>query len=159
MILFYILIFSLPLSQHWLFGAGLGDFTVVKFLALACLPFALLRLFTRLRSGRLRVPELSMPLLVYSVIALFSYFGAQHHGFVVSLQTKSTMTTENLIFSMLLFFILMTGMIDSMTRLYRVLLTLIGSVAITSLYVVRDWSFNRSLPDYRPGGVSGDANY
>ncbi len=74
MILFYILIFSLPLSQHWLFGAGFGDFTVVKFLALACLPFALLRLFARLRSGRLSVPELWVPLLVYSVIALFSYF-------------------------------------------------------------------------------------
>jgi putative inorganic carbon (hco3(-)) transporter len=159
MILFYILIFSLPLSQHWLFGAGIGDFTVVKFLALACLPFALLRLFTRLRSGRLSVPELLVPLIVYSVIALFSYFGVQRHGFAISLEKKSTITTENLIFSMLLFFILVTGLIDSMTRLYRGLLTLIGSVAITSLYVVRDWSFNRSLPDYRPGGVSGDANY
>src|SRR5260370_4222613 len=150
MILFYILIFSLPLSQHWLFGAGFGDFTVVKFLALACLPFALLRLFTRLRSGRLSVPELWLPLLVYSVIALFSYFAVQHHGFAISLEEKSTSTTENLIFSMLLFFILMTGLIDSMTHLYRVLLTLIGSVAITSLSVVLHLSFILDLPVFLP---------
>jgi O-antigen ligase len=148
----------MPLNNHWLFGAGKGDFTVIKILALACLPFALFRLASRLGTSGLRITGVSVWLLVYSSIALASYFLVGEHAWVNL--TGNDYLPQTLMLSMLLFFILVVGLIDSMTRLHRVLLTMIGSVGLTSVYVIRDWVFNRIMyADYRPGGVSGDANY
>jgi O-antigen ligase len=61
--------------------------------------------------------------------------------------------------SMLLLFFLIIALVDSIARLRRVILIMIGSVTITAVYVVRDWQSNRIIADYRPGGISGDANY
>jgi len=61
--------------------------------------------------------------------------------------------------SMLLFCVVTFGLVDSAGRLYRVIMVCVGSVGITSVYVIRDWLENRHFSGYRPGGVSGDANY
>lgn len=159
MIFFYILIFSLPLHDHWLFSYSIGDLSVVKFLALASVPFAVFRLVTRLLSGGFRVSAIMFWTFAYSMIALVSYYFVQGGSFSLSLEQKHGVAPDADILSMMLFFLLIVCLVDSMTRLYRVLLTMIGSVGITSIYVVRDWMFNRQWADYRPGGVSGDANY
>lgn len=161
MILFYILVFSLPLTNHWLFSYGRGDLTVIKVLALACVPFALYRLLRRFSSPGFRAPGLLVAFSIYSAIALFSHYivNGGDIGFSLEKHTAFNQTADTNILSMLLFFVLMVGFIDSVDRLRRIVLTMVGSVGITSVYVIRDWSFNRRFPDYRPGAVSGDANY
>ena len=147
MIFFYILVISLPLNNHWLLQ-GRGDFTVFKFLGLACLPFALGHFFFRSAPPVFNaiVPALSASF----VIEMLSYFS--HGG------TLAGPLFANRI-SMLLFFFLLVALVDSMVRLRRVILVMIGSVAIASVYVVRDWQFNRMYEGYRPGSITGDANY
>jgi putative inorganic carbon (hco3(-)) transporter len=165
MILFYFLIVSLPLTNHWLFGYGWGDFTIVKILALVCFPFAIIRLVSRVRSSGFSVSGVSISLLIYLSIALFSYFLVQGRGLGMTLEARKSggpgATPPDInIFSMLLFFLLVVGLIDSAVRLRRVLLVMIASVGVASVYTIRDWWFNRSFyADYRPGYISGDANY
>ena len=150
MILYYILVFSLPLTQHWLFGAN-GTFSVVKYLGLACLPFAIFRLVTRHRPSGIKMSGVGAAFLAYFFVALLSYFA---HGGALTLEPTALMN----IGSMLLFFVLTIGMVDTVERLHNVILVSIGSVGVTSVYVIRDWLFN-PYAGYRPGGVSGDANY
>jgi O-antigen ligase len=147
MILFYMLVLSIPLNNHWLLS-GNGEFTVFKGLGLACLPFALAHMAFRL--APLRLNAVFPALAAVFVIEMFSYFS--HGG------TLGDPALTNRV-SMLLLFFLIIALVDSIGRLRRVILIMIGSVAIAAVYVVRDWQFNRMYADYRPGGISGDANY
>jgi O-antigen ligase len=147
MILFYMLVLSIPLNNHWLLS-GNGEFTVFKGLGLACLPFALAHMAFRL--APLRLNAVFPALAAVFVIEMFSYFS--HGG------TLGGPILANRV-SMLLLFFLIIALVDSIGRLRRVILIMIGSVAIAAVYVVRDWQFNRMYADYRPGGISGDANY
>lgn len=150
MILYYILVLSLPLTQHWLLG-GNGNITVIKYLGLACLPFAIFRLVTRHRPAGMKFSGVGAALMIYFGIGALSYFV---HGGQLTLGPTVLMN----IGSMLLFFILTIGLVDTVERLHRVVLVSIGSVALTSVYVIRDWLGN-PYAGYRPGGVAGDANY
>ena len=47
MILFYFLILVMPLSQHHIWGQFAGDLTGIKYIGLACLPYALIQLGAR----------------------------------------------------------------------------------------------------------------
>lgn len=160
MILFYILVLSLPLSYHWLFDYILvAGLTVIKVVGLACLPLALFRLATR-RSERFKGSGVFLPLIVYFLIALFSFFSVwtDTRNLATGTELIPKLLFYNLI-SMMTFFTLIVGLVDSVTRLYRVLLTMIGSAGLASIYVIRDWMSNRAIPNYRPGGAVGDANY
>lgn len=151
MILFYVLVLTLPLANHWLLGGAQQDnFAPVKFVGFACLPVALFRLASKPKSP-MRISGVGVAFSVYFVIAVFSYFA---HGNAVI-----PWTVLLSILSMLVFFVITTALVDSPDRLRRTMLTMIGSVAIASVYTIRDWMFNRSIPDYRPGSISGDANY
>ncbi len=147
MILFYMLVLSIPLNNHWLLS-GRGEFTVFKGLGLACLPFALAHL--AFRSAPLKLNAIFPALAASFVIEMFSFFS---HGGTLG---QPVLTNR---VSMLLLFFLIIALVDSISRLRRVILVMIGSVTITAVYVVRDWQFNRMYADYRPGGISGDANY
>ncbi len=147
MILFYMLVLSIPLNNHWLLS-GRGEFTVFKGLGLACLPFALAHL--AFRSAPLKLNAVFSAFAVSFVIEMFSYFS---HGGTLG----NPLLTNRV--SMLLLFFLIIALVDSIARLRRVILIMIGSVTIAAVYVVRDWQFNRMYADYRPGGISGDANY
>ena len=147
MILFYMLVLSIPLNNHWLLS-GRGEFTVFKGLGLACLPFALAHL--AFRSAPLKLNAIFPALAASFVIEMFSFFS---HGGTLG---QPVLTNR---VSMLLLFFLIIALVDSIARLRRVILVMIGSVTITAVYVVRDWQFNRMYADYRPGGISGDANY
>ena len=147
MILFYVLVLSVPLNNHWLLS-GRGDFTVFKGLGLACLPFALGHL--AFRSAPLKLNAVFPALAGGFAIEVFSFFS--HGG-----RLGDPILTNRV--SMLLLFFLIIALVDSIARLRRVILVMIGSVTITAVYVVRDWQSNRIIADYRPGGVSGDANY
>src|SRR5260370_2778654 len=147
MIFFYILVLSIPLNNHWLLS-GRGEFTVFKGLGLACLPFALAHL--AFRPASLNLNAMFPALAAGFAIEMFSYFS--HGG------TLGAPVFANRV-SMLLLFFLIIALVDSIARLRRVILIMIGSVTIAAVYVVRDWQFNRMYADYRPGGISADANY
>lgn len=151
MFFYYILILTLPLTQHWLLGGGTGDVTVIKYLALACLPFAFLRLIGRNRPHGIKITGVGIAFLIYFLIGITSYF---LRGGRLTLEPSALMN----IGSMLLFFILTVGLVDSIERLHRVILVCVASVGLASVYVIRDWLGN-PYPGYRPGGISGDANY
>jgi len=147
MIFFYLLVLSIPLNNHWLLSGNV-EFTVFKGLGLACLPFALAHL--AFRPASLNVNAMFPALAAGFAIEMFSYFS--HGG------TLGAPVFANRV-SMLLLFFLIIALVDSIARLRRVILIMIGSVAIAAVYVVRDWQSNRMYADYRPGGISGDANY
>src|SRR6266851_3761507 len=147
MIFFYLLVLSIPLNNHWLLSGNV-EFTVFKGLGLACLPFALAHL--AFRPASLNLNAMFPALAAGFAIEMFSYFS--HGG------TLGAPVFANRV-SMLLLFFLIIALVDSIARLRRVILIMIGSVAIAAVYVVRDWQSNRMYADYRPGGISGDANY
>lgn len=151
MFLYYILILTLPLTQHWLLG-GEGGITVVKYLGLGCFPFAAFRLLMRHRPAGIKLSGVGAAFSFYFAIAVASYFG---HGGQLTLEPTPLLNVS----SMLLFFLLTIGLVDTVERLHRVILVCIGSVGLASIYVIRDWLGNRQYAGYRPGGISGDANY
>ena len=62
--------------------------------------------------------------------------------------------------SLLILFFITVVVVDSPERLRWVLLSASGSLALSSLYVLRDWqSYHALYNDYRPGYVVGDPNY
>src|SRR5579872_4221103 len=153
MVLFYILVISLPLTNHWLLGGAQQDnFAAVKFLGLACVPVALFRIALRPKSAGIQIPGVSVAVSAYFVIGIFSYF-SHEGGTVIPWGVFFT------IVSMVVFLVITIVLVDSPVRLHGVILTMIGSVGIASVYTIREWMFNRSIADYRPGSISGDANY
>jgi O-antigen ligase len=58
-----------------------------------------------------------------------------------------------------LFFFITLTLVDSLRRLRTVLLVAVGSVGFASAHVVREWQKYGGFGTYRPGYVTGDANY
>lgn len=152
MILFYFFIFIMPLSRHRFWGAMAGDLTGIKYIGLICLPYALFHLAQR-RSAP-------------------SFFGSWQARFFMALYLLcglSYVVTHRLILSyshflsytaFLVFFFITLVLVDSRSRLRWVVLSGIGSIALASAYVVRDWQvYHNMYADYRPGWVVGDPNY
>ena len=49
MLIFYLLVLSLPLTEHWLLSKDVGGLTVEKLLGLLCIPFAISHLLSTKR--------------------------------------------------------------------------------------------------------------
>ena len=152
MIIFYLLIAVMPLSRHRIWGALAGDLTGIKYLGMACLPYALIRL-----AGQKNLPsffgtrQARLFLILYS-IATLSYFAEGRVPWHLSHWLSYTSFV-------VLFFVTLT-LVRSVSTLRWVVLVAIGSLGFASLYVLRDWQqFRNVYPDYRPGWVVGDPNY
>ena len=152
MIIFYFLILVLPLTQHHLWAQFVGDITGIKYIGFACLPYALLRLV-----GRRQAP---------------SFFGTWQARLFVGLCLLSTLSYLTMgtgnwyvshwltYVSLLILFFITLVLVDTVERLHWVLLTASASLAVASLYVLRDWqTYHAMYKDYRPGYVVGDPNY
>ncbi len=151
MILFYLLIFVMPLTQHRIWSRFVGELTVVKYVGVACLLYTIVHLAARravpdyFRSWQARL------FVIFYLIAAASYF---YRKAPASWDPFFSYTSF-----LLLFFVTVT-VVDSMHRLRRVLLVAIGSAGFASLYVLREWQKYHTInPDLRPGWVVGDANY
>jgi putative inorganic carbon (hco3(-)) transporter len=153
MILFYLLVGIMPLSQHPIWGRMMGEFTVFKYVGAACLLYAVFHLgvrralppYFRMWQGRL--------FAILYLIASISYFT----------KTKLTLWEVNPLLSyssFLLLFFITVAVVDSLSRLRCVVLAAIGSVAFASLYVIREWQkYHTAYAGFRPGWVVGDPNY
>jgi O-antigen ligase len=154
MIFFYLLISVMPLTRHPLWSQFVGDLTMVKYLGGACLVYALAHLTVRqkippyFRSGQAR-----LFVLLY-LMAVVSYFMLSSHTF-------SWVLSPLLSYTSFLFLLFITvSIVDTLDRLRWVLLAMIASVALASLYVLREWQkFHNVYKDFRPGWVVGDPNY
>jgi O-antigen ligase len=152
-IVYYFLILIMPLSKHHLWGKIAGDMTGIKFIGLACLPYGLIHLLSRPSP-----PAFFATLQSRLFLALFGISSLSY----LSTYGQQTLAISHWITyaSMLILFFITLVVVDSLDRVRWVLLSASASLAIASLYVLRDWQTTHGLyVDYRPGFVVGDPNY
>ena len=152
MILFYILLLSLPFVDHGFFGMTIGSLTVEKILGAACFVFALSYLPRRRELPMLFASAQAKFFAVYVAMAVVSY----------------VFTTDEIVFidlvgiflSQFLFFIAVMILVDSRERLQTTVLMVSASIGIVSLYLIREWLGNIGEfgLSYSPGWVAGDPN-
>lgn len=152
MIVFYFLIFILPLSQHHWWGAIASDLTGIKYIGLVCLPYAIFHLARRRTLPVFFATWQARLFIALCFIALVSYLAFGRRAWYLSHSLSY--------FSFLGFFLITMTVVDSLKRVRWVVLSGIGSIALASAYVVRDWQIYHNIyVDYRPGWIAGDANY
>jgi O-antigen ligase len=150
MILFYLLVTVLPLTRHPVWSLFVGDLTVIKYLGLACVCYAMGEFVIRPRPLFLLQTWQARFSGALLAVAIVSYFTLTKAGPV---ETSPLMLVMSLV--MLLFVTVM--LVDSMRRLRTTVMSAIGGVAFASLYVLRE--FQKSGGMDRPGWVVGDPNY
>ncbi len=152
MILFYLLIWVLPLSNHPIWSHVAGGATVFKILGTACFIYSLFYFFSRKSAPAFLTTLQSKLFFVLYGIATFSFltksnYSAGHFSPILSYTSFA-----------ILFFIVVT-ITDTELRLRRVLMLSLGSLAFASLYVLREWQKDFSISaTARPGFVVGDSN-
>lgn len=152
MIIFYFLILVLPLTQHHLWAQFVGDITGIKYIGFACLPYAVLRLISRGKPPSFFATWQARLFVALCFLSTVSYLTMGQGKWYIS----HWLTYVSLL---ILFFITLV-LVDTLDRLRWVLLTASASLAIASLYVLRDWqTYHAIYKDYRPGFVVGDPNY
>jgi putative inorganic carbon (HCO3(-)) transporter len=154
-ILYYVLVLSLPLVSHPLFGSEAGGITFEKYLGFLCLGYALLTLVGRRRGPRLFGTPQARWFTAFVGLVVLSYvtsrLGPQPGEWAILVIYASHFA----------FFVTTLILVDSLERLRRVLLVAIGSTALASLYVLKEWVGGSAIygADYRPGYVTGDPNF
>ena len=153
MIFYYLLVSVMPLINHPLWSNFIGDLTLVKYVGVAALLYAIVSLPAR----RIQIPYLrtwqARSFLLLTALATVSFItkGADIpfaiHPYFSYL-------------SFLMFFVVTLTVVDSQARLRMTFLVAIGSVAFASLHVIREWQkYGGMAAGYRPGWVTGDPNY
>ncbi len=152
MILFYLLIISLPLVDHPQFGYAIHGITVEKFLGVGCFFFALCYLPSRKTFPHLLATGQARAFVMFSALAVTSY------TFMVTPFDWHEMV--GIIFVELVFFVATSILIDSRQHLETSILVLIGAIGLASLYLIREWAGAIATYGifYRPGSVTGDPN-
>jgi O-antigen ligase len=152
MVIFYFLILVMPLSQHHIWAHFVGDLTGIKYLGMACLPYALVQLMRRQRPPSFFGTWQSRFFLLLYAIATLSHILMSRVDWWQSFWLTYT--------SMMILFFITLVVVDSLERLRWTIIVAIGSLGLASLYVLRDWQmFHNVYVDYRPGWVVGDPNY
>lgn len=149
MIIFYFLITQMPLDQDPTWGKFLGAATLIKYVGLLCVFYAILRLATRRRS-----PEFlnTMQARFFLAYLLFTFVSYWFMGSAFSLRSSPFISLLSMAF---LFFVVLT-IVDTIQRLRWTLLAAVAAMGWASLIVFREWMRD---PMWRPGSIAGDANY
>ena len=154
MILFYLLVTVMPMIRHPLWTDIVGDLTVIKYLGIACLVYAVFYLPSRETPPPIFATWQARFFVAFAllVIGLFLAYGDPLLPFEISPLMSFA--------SFLVFLFLTLTVVDSLHRLRWVLLMAVGSVAYASLHVLREWQkYGDMAAGYRPGWVTGDPNY
>lgn len=151
--LYYLLVFVIPMPDNPWWTWSVGPLTGIKILGIVCVIAAIAYLalsnrwppFLRLNSSRLFV-------LVFVIMFLSDLF---HEGVILG---PSGLSNDIAVFFL---FVVTLVFVNSIERLRKVALIVIGSVAFDSLYVIRQWQgFHNVYGGFRGwGGVAGDPNY
>ena len=147
MILYYILVLSLPLVSQRFFAASVGGITVEKILGLVCLIYAIFYLFQRRTSPRILGTGQARAFLLFVLWVTVSFFTLSMHA------TDPFGNTLTIYVSHLFFLITTLIVVDSLYRLRWTILAAIGSIGWASLYILREWQKGSAAygADYRPG--------
>lgn len=149
MIIFYFLITQMPLDRDPTWGQFVGVATLIKYIGLLCVFYAILHLATRQSPPRYLSTIQARLFLIYSAIAFVSYL---FMGPKFSLQFSPSIS----LLSMILLFFVVLSTVDTIPRLRWTLLSAVASMGWASLIVTREWMRD---PQWRPGSIAGDANY
>jgi O-antigen ligase len=153
MVLFLFLVSLMALLRHPFWARYVGGMTMIKYLGVACVLYALCHLAVRRRIPRYFQSWQAWGLLLLFVIAGLSEWT---RGAKFSWETSSFLSYA----SFVLLFFLTLSIVDSVQRLHLVLLAIVGSIGWASLYVLREWQkYHNVYAEFRPGWVVGDANY
>ncbi len=152
MILFYLLLLSLPFVEHGFFGMAIGPLTMEKIIGASCFLYAITYLPQRRELPRFFASPQAKAFALYVGLAVVSY-----------LTTAESIDFVDLIgvfFSQLVFFVTVMILVDSRERLEATVLTVTASIGVVSLYLIREWVGNVGTYgiSYRPGWVAGDPN-
>jgi putative inorganic carbon (HCO3(-)) transporter len=151
MFIYYILILSLPMIDHPIFGKQIGGVTVEKILGALCFLYAFWELMKKGRVPHFLSTSQSRAFLIFYLLVLLAYVDAPGtDGF------KMTIFTAHLVFM-----ITTIILVSSAARLRWACLFLIASIDWASLYMLREWQTGSAIygSSYRPGYVTGDPNY
>jgi O-antigen ligase len=149
MILFYWLVFLMPLERHPFWTQSIGGLTVIKYIGLACLLYAINYLTIRKRvPGYFRTPQAKW-FIVFFLLSIASYVAK---GPRFSTESNPFISYSSFV---LLFFATIT-LVDSLTRLRLTLLAAVGSVPLAATYLLREWQKD---PSSRPGWVLDPNDY
>ncbi len=152
MIVFYLLILSLPFVDHGFFGREIAGLTIEKIIGAACFLYALAYLPRR---SSLPTPFASGQAKAFGLYVAFAVT-----SYVVTAETITFADFVGIFLSQFLFFLTVMTLVDSRERLQNVVLVLIASIGVVSLYLIREWIGNAPTFGlaYRPGWVAGDPN-
>lgn len=152
-VFFYFLILLLPLTTHPLWTRSMAGMTPIKALGLMIAAYAAAYVF--MRKERLQLlgtwqARLYVFLCVLGTISLT--IKGEDSGLIMNM--------VQIYVSIALLYFATVVLVDSLPRLRSVLLCMIASMSIASLYVLREWQvYHNVYAGLRPGGVSGDCNY
>lgn len=154
MILYYLLVwFSAVPNQPW-FGAQFGGqgFTVFKYVGLAAFIYAVGYVAVKGKIPALLASWQARFFVALIVLAFFSF---------LALGNKSDIAMSPIMsyVSFLFMFFVTLVLIDSIPRLRYVVFSLVGALAIASLYLLREWQKGGFRETHSVGWVTGDANY
>ena len=149
MFVFYFLITQMPLDQDPTWGKFVGAATLIKYLGLLCVLYAILHIAIR----RARPPYLTtMQARLFLVFLLLNFASYWFMGPEFSLRSSPFISLLSMGF---LFFVVLS-IVDTVPRLRWTLLAAVASMGWASLIVGREWMKD---PMWRPGSIAGDANY
>jgi len=151
-ILFYILVLSLPFVDHGFLGREIAGLTLEKLIGAGCFVYALSYLPRRHTLPMMFETSQAKAFATYVALAVISY--------VVTAKEITFADLISVFLSQFLFFITVMILVDSRERLENTVLFLIGSIGFVSLYLIREWIGNVGMYgySYRPGWVAGDPN-
>ncbi len=152
MIIFYLLILSLPLVDHPQIGYEIHGVTVEKLLGIACIFLALCYLPNRKTFPQFMATGQARAFLTFAVVAIVNY--------ALMVTPFDWHEMVGVIFTEVVFFIATLIFIDSRRRLETAVLLLVGSIGLASLYLIKEWAgaISHYGLGYRPGSVAGDPN-
>lgn len=153
MILFYLLVSGMPLVNQPLFAHFADQLTMTKYLGLAAVAYGAVHL-----AIKRRMPDALRSIVFPLLLAFYALVTVSY--FTRSLPMPWQMSPFLSYTSFVVLCFLVAAIVDTPERLRVTLLVAIGSVAIGSLYVLREWQkYHTRYVDFRPGYVVGDPNY
>src|SRR5260370_11775028 len=151
MLIVLLLIAFLPFKQNPFLNDYAGDWTFTKYLGGACTIYAVAYVCSHGRFSSYLGSWQARWYLAFTLLVYFSY---------INTRTRFVMNPILIVTSLSLLGFILLSVVDSIKRLRWVLLTAVGSVALASLYVIREWQKNKGwATGYREAWVVGDTNH
>lgn len=152
-LIFYVLIWTLPLIQHPFWGGYIGPLSVFEYLGLFSLLYALVQIVS---AGKIPPIFSYWPLRLFFLLYLVAIVSA----FATNQSGTRFLGDSLLIYTSSMFLVVITvTLVDTLEKLRWTILVIIGSYAWASLYLIREWQLGSKMSaGFRPGWIVSDSN-